>query len=218
MPELRPPSDWSTDEYKNYREEKVYKYIYNHPSFLDVGSHKRRDWLPAYDLPFALSLEENLVGLEIGTSWGHSTNFFMEMLPGLVMHAVDPYEKYEQMDDTEQAYESFQKIMELHPNKIILHRKRSDDAVDDFEDEMFDFIFIDGFHSYDQVKKDIINYYPKLKEGGHIFGHDYKGWGTNSQNCRNAGLKGVDAAVDEMAAKYIKEVRSCNSDCWFWRK
>jgi hypothetical protein len=38
---------------------------------------------------------------------------------------------------------------------------------------VFDFVYIDGMHTYDQVKKDIKNYLPFLREGGFIGGHDY---------------------------------------------
>jgi predicted O-methyltransferase YrrM len=52
-----------------------------------------------------------------------------------------------------------------------------------FEDESFDFIFIDAEHLYDFVKQDLKNWYPKLKKGGIFAGHDYR--------------EGVKKAVDE---------------------
>jgi predicted O-methyltransferase YrrM len=38
--------------------------------------------------------------------------------------------------------------------------------------EQYDAIFIDGNHSYEYVKKDLENYYPKVKKGGIIALHD----------------------------------------------
>jgi predicted O-methyltransferase YrrM len=75
---------------------------------------------------------------------------------------------------------------------IQLITKTSDDAVNDFEDESFDFVYIDGIHTYDQVKKDIQNYLPKVKKGGVIGGHDYVNGGH---------LVGVYNAVNEMFGK-----------------
>ena len=42
-----------------------------------------------------------------------------------------------------------------------------------FEDGLFDFIYIDANHEYDEVKKDIELYLPKLASNGIIGGHDY---------------------------------------------
>lgn len=46
-----------------------------------------------------------------------------------------------------------------------------------FPNNFFDLIYIDANHSYEEVKKDIINWMPKLKKTGIIAGHDYdRGW------------------------------------------
>ena len=44
-----------------------------------------------------------------------------------------------------------------------------------FNDNRFDFIFIDGLHSYEGVKSDILVCWPKLRMGGVMLFHDY-GW------------------------------------------
>lgn len=49
---------------------------------------------------------------------------------------------------------------------------KSEDAVSRFPNEYFDVIFIDGDHRYSYVRADIVNWYPKLKIGGLICGHD----------------------------------------------
>ena len=36
-----------------------------------------------------------------------------------------------------------------------------------------DFVYIDGDHSYGQVRRDIVNYFPKVRCGGVFGGHDY---------------------------------------------
>lgn len=41
------------------------------------------------------------------------------------------------------------------------------------EDESLDFIHIDACHSYECVKRDLSAWFPKVKEGGIISGHDY---------------------------------------------
>ncbi len=63
-----------------------------------------------------------------------------------------------------------------------------------YEDESLDFIFIDAAHDYNSVKKDILAWFPKLKKGGIIAGHDYT---THA---------GVKRAVDEFF--HVDVVRS----------
>ena len=43
-----------------------------------------------------------------------------------------------------------------------------------FEDNYFDFIFIDADHKYKFVIEDMIHWYPKLKIGGIFSGHDWR--------------------------------------------
>lgn len=42
-----------------------------------------------------------------------------------------------------------------------------------FKNETVDFLYIDGDHSYKEVKNDILNWLPKMKKGGLIGGDDY---------------------------------------------
>lgn len=71
---------------------------------------------------------------------------------------------------------------------------------------MFDFIFVDGLHTYDQVLKDCKNYYPKVKEGGYMTGHDYQT------------IKEVNKAVNEFGEIVNKEILITLHDVWYWKK
>ncbi|MRS01652.1 glycosyltransferase [bacterium] len=50
---------------------------------------------------------------------------------------------------------------------------RSPEATNLFLDESSDLIFINGDHSYEGCKADLQGWYPKLKPGGTLLGHDY---------------------------------------------
>ena len=71
-------------------------------------------------------------------------------------------------------------------NMVHILQGRSDDPVilERIEEATVDFIMVDGAHEYDPVKDDIINWWPKLKPNGVMFGDDYN-------------LKSVELAVKE---------------------
>jgi hypothetical protein len=71
------------------------------------------------------------------------------------------------------AFEQFLNNIKPVSNIINYHKCNSYDAPEFYEDESLDFVFIDASHEYENVKKDIINWYPKVKFGGVIAGHDY---------------------------------------------
>jgi len=54
-----------------------------------------------------------------------------------------------------------------------------------------DFAFLDACHAYDSVRTDLIAWFPKVRLGGIIAGHDYDGAGDRR------GLFGVKRAVDQ---------------------
>jgi predicted O-methyltransferase YrrM len=58
---------------------------------------------------------------------------------------------------------------------------------------MYDVIYIDGDHSYEQVKKDFTNAWKFLKPGGLLIGHDF----IHPSNFRNDKDCGVTQAVSE---------------------
>ena len=48
-----------------------------------------------------------------------------------------------------------------------------------YEDKTLDFIFIDGDHQYEGIKKDLIAWRPKMKDGAIMAGDDYNpSWGV----------------------------------------
>lgn len=48
-----------------------------------------------------------------------------------------------------------------------------------YEDESIDFLFIDANHTYEDVLLDLQLWYPKVKKGGLVCGHDYEAHNPN---------------------------------------
>jgi predicted O-methyltransferase YrrM len=140
---------------------------------------------------------KNLTVVEIGSYVGDSTVMFAKKVKHVI--SIDPFvNNYDVNDETcyradipTTVYDEFKK--NISPFDNIKHiRKTSDDAINDLLNDKFDLIYIDGVHTYEQVKKDIENYSKILKPNGLLCGHDYANKGH---------IAGVYRAVNEMIGK-----------------
>jgi len=84
--------------------------------------------------------------------------------------------------------------MKSIPN-LRLIRMESDYAANKIEDDSIDLMFLDGNHDYKQAARDILNYWPKLKIGGILLGHDY------TKNPRFNVKQAADELFDERLIK-----------------
>lgn len=74
-----------------------------------------------------------------------------------------------------------------------------------FPDESFDWIYLDATHTYAEAKRDLAAWYPKVKLGGLVSGHDYQ---FQAQAIGDGYIFGVKDAVDEFAARRNMRVYS----------
>ena len=120
---------------------------------------------------------------EIGCWLGHSTSIIAKRakeLNGRVI-CIDTFKGSEgtfltEYADNNNVHEKFKENMKnIGVLGIIdIFNMDSDSASQFIKDNKLDFIFIDGNHIYRQTKKDIDNYYSKVKTNGIISGHDYE--------------------------------------------
>jgi hypothetical protein len=154
-------------------------------------------------------LKEAIVA-EIGVYKGNFSKKILAMTKPVKLHLIDPW-KFEYADvfkrslyggwfgkDQQKMDKIFNYVMkkfreEIFKTQVIIHRASSEAAVMGFENNYFDWIYIDGNHLYEFAKKDLEYYYPKVKVGGFITGDDYVkgGWWQG----------GVKKAVDEFVNK-----------------
>ena len=78
---------------------------------------------------------------------------------------------YDQKLLTSQYRDVFSKY--LNDPRVKLLREFSKEACSFFKDETFDFIYIDADHTYEAVSEDLNAWFPKVKKGGVISGHDH---------------------------------------------
>jgi hypothetical protein len=127
---------------------------------------------------------------------------------------IDPYEMYDnygykepfKMSDAERAAKMY--LSEFIKNgKCTMHKKYSNEGCREFEDESVDLVFIDANHSYNFVKEDIECWYPKIRPGGILAGHDY---------CSS--FPGVEKATREYFEPLGKEIELDHNSVWIVRK
>lgn len=117
-------------------------------------------------------------GVEVGVAEGNHAKVLCDNIPGVKLHAVDIWERYEGYREyrgtIDQYYlEAKEKLRSYNCNLI---KKFSMDAVKEFGDRSLDFVYIDGAHDFKNVADDICEWSRKVRYGGIVFGHDFKRW------------------------------------------
>lgn len=154
--------------------------------FFNITKLKETDqwplpFLSAYGmLPYLKRLHGELTGVEIGVLKGENMYTLLENCPNIKMiYGIDPFKEHTDYDTkrTKDQMKKYEKIalenLSFFEGSYRLSKKTSKAAAKDFgNDEQFDFILLDGDHSYEGIKSDLKLYYPLLKKGGHMFVHD----------------------------------------------
>lgn len=101
---------------------------------------------------------------------------------------------YRTMED---VYRDLVLYTEEDPSLHLLKGK-SVDVLATFPDGSLDMVYLDGDHSYEGVKADLVAALPKVRSGGWILGHDYE---MNMTKAQTSYAFGVKRAVDEFCAR-----------------
>lgn len=115
--------------------------------------------------------------IEIGSYMGESTMMFASTGLFSTIYSIDPLDGYEEFNEMhnypwEFVRDEFTKNTKYF-DSIVHLQDFSYNVVDKFENDSIDFIYIDGSHSEENVRRDLELYLPKLKKNGIIAGHDY---------------------------------------------
>jgi len=128
----------------------------------------KKDSWSRHDVLNLLQSDGN-TGIELGVAQGGYSKRMVDSKKFIKFFGVD---MYADMHDTNE-YKTALKTVGLEKNYSLL-RMRFDEALDLFEDESLDFVYIDGYaHSGQLGGETIFDWYPKVKEGGVISGDDY---------------------------------------------
>lgn len=172
-------------------------------------------YLPGMDMPpYIKRLGESVVGIEVGVAKGETSAWLLEKCPNLTkLNGVDPYLPYEDwcryIDEEEINLQKTiaKENVSQYGDRFKFLEMTAENAVKKFKKESVDFVFIDGDHSYDCTLSDIELYYPLIKKGGILFGHDIN-------------LSTVKQAVNDYREKNKIRIpiNLLSNNAWFWTK
>lgn len=142
------------------------------------------------------------VGAEIGVERGMFARHILQTASKLFcIDSWESYDDYRGHVSAELQKRLFgQTVERLKPYDCVIIRKKSLDAVRDFDDESLDFVYIDANHDYEQAREDIEAWSKKVKRGGIVSGHDY-----------------IDGSGKNPASGVFKLVNQLKEDLIIWK-
>jgi len=177
--------------------------------------------------PFGLNVSNNIegnrkflldmlpkhgVGAEIGVAIGNFSWSLLKASCPSILYLVDPWHFEPDAHKANRWYggkgnsqEAFDKVHDfvvqrfMENCEICIKRQRSDEFLQQIDQESLDWIYIDGDHSYGPCLKDIAMSISRVKVGGLICGADYD-WGAEH---KFPVKQAVQTAI-EMFADYIE--------------
>ena len=151
----------------------------------DISKQIRDDQYDILQMLVQDSIHPNMQAVEIGSWTGLSAVLIGQIVQRMrgQLHSFDWYKgsndgafhlkETAKLLDVPQVFRNNIEFFGLS-DTVFLTTISSEEASNLFSMNSLDFIFIDGDHTYQGVKRDIEIWYPKLKPGKIICGHDYR--------------------------------------------
>jgi predicted O-methyltransferase YrrM len=160
------------------------------------------DFEDVYRQAIALA-PSSAVMLELGVYEGASLAFLAVEAANshkkIAIHGVDKFDWPAGVFDRVKRWIAREHLGEL----VTLHKAFTHEAAKDFPDRSLDFVFVDADHDSGSVYRDLVSYWPKLKPGGWMAGHDW---------CDE--FPGVEKACRAFFSQVGRHVEPCSRRSW----
>lgn len=128
-------------------------------------------------------LPHKAIVAEIGVQEGTFARFIWQITRPKELYLIDCWEHQDptvfddpdanvEQKEQDKLYKKVKNMFSQFPEVSVI-KSYSKESADLFPDEYFDWVYIDANHAYDFIKEDLAIWYPKVKKGGYICGHDY---------------------------------------------
>jgi hypothetical protein len=148
-------------------------------------------------------------GAEIGVKEGKFSERILHHWRGELLYSIDPWKEFSEESYRDAANVGQQQQDAYHAetqyrlsrfgNRSKILRLTSAAAAREIADGSLDFAYLDAQHHYEAVKEDIELWYPKVKSGGILCGHDYYDVEEKDPVSGIVSVFEVKRAVDEFA-------------------
>jgi glycosyltransferase involved in cell wall biosynthesis len=164
------------------------------------------DFRDLYD-EFAKALTDGGTFTEVGAWKGKSIIYLRDRLDDIGKHetAVEAVDTFEGDEGTgiESVYEEYAR--NVGSREIVTHKSTSLERAEKTPNGSRDIVFIDAAHDHESAMNDIRAWWPKVRKGGILAGHD-------------ADCPGVTKAIDEFAILEGLELKQKSLRCWLFVK
>ena len=153
---------------------------------------------PGHRAELANALVEGSAAVEVGVWEGVFSRSLLSIGKGTV-YSVDPWAmlpEYKDFTDStpdewEARHERVKALLVPYGPRSVILRTTSHGCRNSFADGSLDLVYLDANHVYEAITEDIALWWPKVKPGGVLAGHDF----TTNPTC------GVELAVNEFCAR-----------------
>lgn len=114
--------------------------------------------------------------VEVGGHMGRSAAFMAVTIINsgkkIKFDVIDNFAFYDLYEKSAEIFNKNLLPVAGHYNLIVAN---TPEIATTYDDKSLDFVWIDAAHKYDDVVKDVAAWYPKVKHGGYLGGHDWPG-------------------------------------------
>lgn len=158
---------------------------------------------------------------EIGCARGQFARTVLSQWQGNIYHMIDCWQPqdpkiYLENQETKDGYDQWRKDCELlaqQDKRVKLIADYSVSAAKLFSSNQLDAVYIDANHAYRSVMEDMDSWWPKIRIGGLMAGHDYM-TRTNELGAWSE----VESVVKRWAKEHEKVFYVCPCTSWFIHK
>jgi len=171
-----------------------------------IGMLEKLQWKAAIEV----GVQKGLFAKRMLDSWKSCTEYKLVDLWGHEEGYKEPGDHSQEWHDT--ALSETKRRVNPYMDKVEFFIMRSTAAAKLIQDDHFDFVYLDARHDYCAVAEDIENYWPKVRPGGILAGHDFvdaqyaidqlgpeQNWGVCEDGTKQP--RAVRGAVEDFAAK-----------------